>query len=89
MPELSEMTVQALRARQALGRTILRQIRNVWCDDDRAQDAQRHYEQQVKAITAELRRRRRAARQANGEDKPPTQTMRMKVATLGAKAGRR
>jgi len=84
MPELSEMSIQALRMRQKLGRFIMRKIRRDWHDEEGAAEAIAKYDGQVRRITEELRRRRIAQRERLGEEKPADKTVTMKVASLGA-----
>lgn len=85
MPELSEQTIGSLRWRQQLAREVMRLLRK-W---NAPPDVVDHYRAQLREITAELRQRRRAAREAEGWVKPEPQVARMKVARMGASPPRR
>lgn len=86
--KLCTMSPGALRARQQLGRYILRLLHTDWKDEEGAKAAQAIYEGQVRVLTEEIRRKRRERREANGEPKPPKQRAKMKPASLGAKTRR-
>ena len=81
MPDLSEQGLPSLRMRQQLARGVMRLLRQ-W---NAPQDVVDHYRSQLKEITAELRARRRAAREAEGWVKPEPQVARMKVARMGTR----
>lgn len=87
--ELEGMSLKALRFRQQLGRAIIRKLRTEWADEEGADSALEKYEGQVKEIAEEIRRRTREAREEAGEETPPAQRIKAKLARLGAKADRR
>ena len=89
MADLSEQSLKSLQFRQQMGREILRLLRTKWRGEEGAAEAQARYEEQLEQITDEIRRRKRAAREARGEDKPPDQVIEMKVARMGAAPPRR
>ena len=81
MPDLSEQGFPSLRMRQQLARAVMKLLRQ-W---NAPQDVVDHYREQLKEITAALRARRRAAREAEGWEKPEPQVARMKVARMGTR----
>lgn len=87
---LENMSMQTLIAKQSLGRFLVRKIRQEWMEENPEQGkrAIHKYENQVKLITEEIKKRRKQEREGHGEEKPPTQTMKMKTAKLGAKTNR-
>lgn len=89
MPTLQEQSLQSLLYRQQLAREVVRKLRTDWRDDPRAADAEVHYAGQLRTITEEIRRRRREARQARGEEKPPAVINVMNVARMGAAVPKR
>lgn len=89
MSDLSGMTMGALRLRQMLGRLVVKKLCAEWRDEEGAAEALEKYKAQTMRITQEIRRRIRAEREAAGGELPPTQTVRMKPATLGAQAPQR
>lgn len=80
MSDLSKLSIQSLRFRQKLGRWIVRAVRK-WGAE---LEIQRQYREQLRDITAELQRRRKARREVAGPDKPPAQTIQLKAASMGA-----
>ena len=82
MAELKEQTLQSLRNRQALARAVMKLLRQ-W---NAPQDVMDHYQAQLREITAEIRQRTRAAKEAQGWVKPPPQVAKMKTARMGASA---
>jgi len=69
-----------------LGREILRVLREAERNGEEVRpEVMAKYTAEVKAITAEIRRRKREEREAQGIDKPPDNSIGLKAAKLGAK----
>lgn len=86
---LEDLTLNGLRMRHALGRTILRKLRTDWKDEPGQPDALEKYKSQLRTIKQEIRRRRIAQREANGHEKPKPRTIHAKVAKLGVKVAQK
>jgi hypothetical protein len=87
---IQNMSLQALHTRQALGRMIIKKLRNEWIQEDPEQGelALEKYNYQVNEITKEIRKRNKLERERQGLPKPPDQTIKMKTAQMGANAKR-
>ena len=87
MIDYSNVSTGKLQLRRALGREICRLLRTEWRDEPNAAERLKEYEAKVKAYTEELQRRRKAAREMSGADKPQPVKIRAKVGKMGAKYG--
>jgi hypothetical protein len=86
MADVSEQDVQELRFRQVLGRSILKVLRAAKrAGEPGAAEAIATYTAQLRAIRAELMKRRREEREAQGVAKPAPVEVGLRAARMGAK----